>query len=224
MRYAEKFFVLLKYSGEQSRELIQRYLQEHPDPNGENIVGYNNRMCWPRDSRMRLLKHDVNLGRAVFWDFKNRLPRSLCSIEWGTSFVSVYSKDNPNLLFNLCGFEVRILPKSRMASEEFSLKESTWSLQNDKTKERTALAFLRVDQDAINSFNNRIRQILMSSGATTFTKVANKWSDSCTTHMGMVQWRGSKCLLHPLHALSDTTCCSSCAVCTVPVCFVGTRA
>lgn len=26
--------------------------------------------------------------------------------------MSVYSKDNPNLLFNLCGMEVRILPKS----------------------------------------------------------------------------------------------------------------
>jgi hypothetical protein len=38
---------------------------EHPDPNNENIVGYNNRKCWPRDARMRLMKHDVNLGRAV---------------------------------------------------------------------------------------------------------------------------------------------------------------
>ena len=85
--------------------------------------------------------------------------------------MSVYSKDNPNLLFNLCGMEVRILPKVRMANENFTLKESTWALQNEQTKERTALAFLRVDQEAINSFNNRIRQILMSSGATTFTKV-----------------------------------------------------
>ena len=38
---------------------------EHPDPNNENIVGYNNRKCWPRDARTRLMKHDVNLGRAV---------------------------------------------------------------------------------------------------------------------------------------------------------------
>ena len=96
---------------------------------------------------------------------QNRLPRSLCSIEWESSFLSVYSKDNPNLLFNLCGMEVR------MANENFTLKESTWALQNEQTKERTALACLRVDQEAINSFNSRIRQILMSSGATTFTKV-----------------------------------------------------
>lgn len=50
-------------------------------------------------------------GRAVFWDIKNRLPRSVTTIQWENSFVSVYSKDNPNLLFNMCGFECRILPK-----------------------------------------------------------------------------------------------------------------
>lgn len=58
---------------------------------------------------MRLMKHDVNLGRAVFWDMKNRLPRSLTTLEWDNSFVSVYSKDNPNLLFNMSGFEVGAL-------------------------------------------------------------------------------------------------------------------
>lgn len=50
-------------------------------------------------------------GRAVFWDIKNRLPRSVTTIQWENSFVSVYSKDNPNLLFNMSGFECRILPK-----------------------------------------------------------------------------------------------------------------
>ena len=55
---------------------------------------------------MRLMKHDVNLGRAVFWDMRNRLPRSITTLEWSNSFVSVYSKDNPNLLFSMSGFEV----------------------------------------------------------------------------------------------------------------------
>ena len=99
--------MLFKFDAEDSRELIQRYLTEHPDPNNENIVGYNNKKCWPRDARMRLMKHDVNLGRAVFWDMKNRLPRSLTTLEWDNSFVSVYSRDNPNLLFSMSGFEVR---------------------------------------------------------------------------------------------------------------------
>eukprot|EP00935_MAST-01C_sp_MAST-1C-sp1_P002807 g2807.t1 len=125
---------------------------------------------------MRLMKHDVNLGRATFWDIKNRLPRSVTTIDWEYSFVSVYSKDNPNVLFNMCGFEVRILPKCRCAHEELANRDGVWNLQNEATKERTAQAFLRVDDEGIAAFENRIRQVLMSSGSTTFTKIANKWN------------------------------------------------
>jgi len=57
---------------------------------------------------MRLMKHDVNLGRAVFWDMRNRLPRSVTTLDWDNSFVSVYSRDNPNLLFSMSGFEVGV--------------------------------------------------------------------------------------------------------------------
>ena len=103
---ATQIHILFRFSGEESKDLIQRFLTEHPDPNNENIVGYNNKKCWPRDARMRLMKHDVNLGRATFWDMKNRLPRSLTTLDWDNSLVSVYSRDNPNLLFSMCGFEV----------------------------------------------------------------------------------------------------------------------
>ena len=158
------------------------------DPNNENVVGYNNKKCWPRDARMRLMKHDVNLGRAAFWDIGNRLPRSLATLEWADAFVSVYSRDNPNLLFSMCGFEVRILPKCRMGEVGAGIggvgdggsntavghKDGVWALQNEVTKERTAQAYLRVDDEGLKAFENRIRQVLMSSGATTFTKIANK--------------------------------------------------
>jgi len=183
-RYVDKLFMLFIFDADQSRDLIQRYLTEHPDPNNENVVGYNNKTCWPRDARMRLMKHDVNLGRATHWDIKNRLPRSLTTIEWDDSFVSVYSKDNPNLLFNMCGFEVRILPKCRMRGEDgFIARDGVWNLQNEASKERTAQAFLRVDQDGIMKFENRVRQVLMSSGSTTFTKIANKWNSCCIALM-----------------------------------------
>lgn len=77
---------------------------------------------------MRLMKHDVNLGRAVFWEIKNRLPRCLTTITWENSFVSVYSKDNPNLLFAMVGFDVRILPKCRIMNEDFTQKDGVWKL------------------------------------------------------------------------------------------------
>ncbi|KAJ9495527.1 pre-mRNA-splicing factor 8 [Exophiala xenobiotica] len=175
-RYIDKIWVFFRFTAEESKDLIQRFLTEQPDPNFENVIGYKNKKCWPRDSRMRLMRHDVNLGRAVFWDLKNRLPRSITTIEWDDTFASVYSRDNPNLLFSMCGFEVRILPKLRNQNDEFPIKDSVWALANNETKERTAYAFLQVTEEDIQKFNNRIRQILMSSGSTTFTKIANKWN------------------------------------------------
>ena len=67
----------------------------------------------------------------MFWDIKNRLPRSVTTIQWESSFVSVYSKDNPNLLFNMGGFECRILPKCRTTHEEFTHRDGVWNLQNE---------------------------------------------------------------------------------------------
>jgi len=78
----------------------------------------------------------------------------------------------------MCGFEVRILPKIRNQNDEFPVKDSVWSLVDNTSKERTAHAFLQVTEEDIAKFNNRIRQILMSSGSTTFTKIANKWNTS----------------------------------------------
>jgi pre-mRNA-processing factor 8 len=176
-RYVDRIHILFRFTADEARDLIQRYLTVQPDPNNQNIIGYNNKRCWPRDCRMRLIKHDVNLGRAVFWNVKNSLPRSLTTIEWDESFVSVYSRENPQLLFSMCNFEIRILPKIR-EGDNFVLKDATWNLTNEATKERTAKAFLRVSEYGLQSFQNRIRQVLMSSGAATYAKVANKWNST----------------------------------------------
>ncbi|CDK28553.1 unnamed protein product [Kuraishia capsulata CBS 1993] len=174
-RYIDKIHIFFRFSHDEAEELIQDYLSENPDPNFEQIVGYNNRRCWPRDSRMKLMRHDVHLGRAVFWEIEGRIPRSLATLEWEETLASVYSKDNPNLLFTMCGFEVRILPKCRM-HEDSSSKEGVWDLVDEASKEVLAKAYLQVTEEEIQRFNSRIRQILMSSGSTTFTKVASKWN------------------------------------------------
>ena len=77
----------------------------------------------------------------------------------------------------MCGFEVRILPKCRTPREQqVQARDGVWPLQNEATKEQTAMAFLRVDEESMKQFENHVRQIVMSSGGTTFTKVANKWN------------------------------------------------
>lgn len=174
-RYFDKVHIFFRFTADEANELVHEFLSENPDPNSENVVGYGNKRCWPKDSRMRLMRHDVNLGRAVFWEMASRIPRSLTSLEWEESFASVYSRDNPNLLFTMCGFEVRILPKKRRLESQSS-HEGVWDLVNTSTKERTAQAFLQVSQQAVDAFTNRIRQILMALGSTTFTKVGAKWN------------------------------------------------
>ena len=63
------------------------------------------------------MKYIVNLGRATFWDIKNRLPRSATTINCDVSFLSLYSKDNHKLFFSMAGFECSILPKVRTTHE-----------------------------------------------------------------------------------------------------------
>ena len=38
-----------------------------------------------------------------------------------------------------------------------------WSLQNEATKERTAQAYLRVDDEGLKTFENRIRQVRLAA-------------------------------------------------------------
>ena len=178
-RYVDKLHILFRFTAEEAKDLIQRYLTEHPDPNNENLVGYNNKKCWPDHQPRACACHEARReprGPARRLGHQEPAPRSLTSLEWDNGFVSVYSRDNPNLLFNMCGFEVRIMPKTRMATEHFAQRDGVWNLQNEHTKERTAQAFLRVDDEALKQFENRVRQVLMSSGATTFTKIVNKWN------------------------------------------------
>ncbi|CAM4798150.1 unnamed protein product [Rotaria magnacalcarata] len=63
-----------------------------------------------------------------------------------------------------------------MTHEEFVHKDDVCNLKNETTKERTAQYFLSVDVESMNRYHNRVRQILMASGSTTFTKIANKWN------------------------------------------------
>ena len=60
-RYVDKLHILLRLSADECKDLIQRYLTEHPDPNNENMVGHNNRSAG-RAMRDAAIKHDVNLG------------------------------------------------------------------------------------------------------------------------------------------------------------------
>ena len=65
--------------------------------------------------------------------------------------------------------------------EEIAHQDGVWNLQNEVTKERTAECFLKVDEESQQRFHNRVRQILMASGSTTFTKVTMTTCDVIVT-------------------------------------------
>jgi pre-mRNA-processing factor 8 len=178
MRYIDRVYVLMRFTKSESQELVQRYLTANPDQTSQFGLQFNSKKCWPKDCRMRLIKSDVSLAKATFWELNNRLLRSIAYLRPDDSSVSVYSRHNPNFLFDMCGFEVRVLPKVRASADTFVLKDGAWKLQHDKTKEITAIAYLQVDADFQSRFENRVRQILMASGSTTFTKISNKWNTS----------------------------------------------
>jgi len=71
-----------------------------------------------------------------------------------------------------------------------------WNLQNEVTKERTAQCFLRVDEESLQRFHNRVRQILMASGSTTFTKVGNFQRE--IFHMSFRNWKFISVTVHYL--------------------------
>jgi hypothetical protein len=86
-------------------------------------------------------------------------------------------------LFYICGFEVEALPKCRGLKESFTPMERTLDLQDSQTIERTGYVFLPVSEKSINYFKNRTCKILLSSEATTFAKVANKWNYMIVYHI-----------------------------------------
>ncbi|EPY24536.1 pre-mRNA-processing factor 8 [Strigomonas culicis] len=179
-RYRSEIFVLLKYSKAEADEVRRRYLEEtntDPEMRAKNgsVYGFKNTKQWPRDARMRLFLSDVNLARAVLYEFRGRLPPALGDLQEQNSFVSVYSKDNPNLLFDIAGFSLRLLPVARTEDEVLE-SESMWSLRNHSTRDITCRAFLQVSKEHVEIIRNKARRMVMMVGSTTFHSIAAKWN------------------------------------------------
>ena len=172
-------------------------VSQHPDPTNNSVIGYNNKHCWPHDCRMRLIKQDVNLGRTVFWNVKQSLPRSLTTIEWEDTFLSVYLCKNPQLLFSKCGFKMQILPRIRtmgsagdstLSRTPFGISPTNKQRRGQRRPSFASQTMVLYKNHCVHcrvltvctgvwQFNNRIRQVLMSSGSTAFSKIVNKWNN-----------------------------------------------
>lgn len=147
---------------------------------------YPTKTCWPKDRTMRLIKSDVYLGRALYEEYRTRVPEVLGKIL--CEDASVFSTNNHVLHFEMAGFEVMLAPRdisvendqdmgSRLSEDD---EDAMWLLSDRVTGERTGFVSLRVSEESVNRFNNRVRQILMSSGSTTFAKIVKRWNTALT--------------------------------------------
>lgn len=182
LRHNDEIWMLFKFSQLEEDEIVRRYYKEYASGSLEEEP-YPTWTTFPIENSMRNIKRDCILGRAVWWEMASRLPPSISSLPFKDSHPSVYSKDNPNLLLSMLGFDLRIIPLHRLA-ESPSEEEGQWTLCG-VDGERKALCYLRVSQFSLETFEGRIRSILASSGAATFTKVANKWN---TALIGLVTY------------------------------------
>lgn len=209
-RYRHEVYILLRYTKSEADALRRRYLEETKhDPvlraMNASVYGFvSATQPWPRDARMRLFLADVNLARAVRWEFRGRLPPAIAPDTEdehhmayaahassrrqggvpspqpgaGTStdgFVSVYSKDNPNLLFDMAGFAVRLLPVHRTETAVLE-SESMWSLRHHTRKDVTCRAFLQVTREHVELIRNKARRTVMMVGSSAFHSIAAKWN------------------------------------------------
>lgn len=56
-RFVNEVYMLLRITGDEAKNLISKF-EEQYDHNSEEMSGYNNRRCWDKCERMRLLKND----------------------------------------------------------------------------------------------------------------------------------------------------------------------
>lgn len=42
-RYVDRLHILFRFTADEARDLIQRYLSANPDPTNNNVIGYNNK-------------------------------------------------------------------------------------------------------------------------------------------------------------------------------------
>ena len=199
LRYLDKVHIVYRFSAQHVRDLLSRFRTE----TGQNKVemSYNAHNCWPYDMRMRLLNHDVRLGRSTFSFLQNRLPQTLVSMSWEKTYISVYSTGNPYLHFCMNGFELCIQPRCRMPSSDLpSEDQNVWDLIDQNSKMITAQAFLQISEEEVKQMEVRIRLILLNSGQTPFKKLIEKWNTQLAAFL--VYYReaihGTSSILHVL--------------------------
>ncbi|GAU26145.1 hypothetical protein TSUD_226080 [Trifolium subterraneum] len=84
------------------------------------MVGYNNKKCWPRDVRMRLMKHD---GSTTFTKIVNK---------WNTALIGNLKHSSGSFFFPTFGWSQGYYDNLQAYHNELSSKVSHLAMENKK--------------------------------------------------------------------------------------------
>ncbi|KAL0237114.1 hypothetical protein PCE1_000511 [Barthelona sp. PCE] len=186
-RTLDKVYIVCSFTPQEATYLVNSFIHNSDEHTLRNLPSYQSKIIWPVDQRMMMNRVDDFLGRAVFEVFSKRVPKTIATIEFEKSFISVSSPQNPHFNFEMGGFEIRLLPASRIDEVQATDINTNpqWTFNDHSTGESMMYGWLRVSEKAQARFTNRIRRILMTSSATTFMKIASRWNQ---TLLGFVSY------------------------------------
>jgi len=121
-------------------------------------------------------KHDINLNKAIFWEFKRRIPSTLFIFEQCDSKIFHNTIERGKIALEICNFSLYINTTNTSVFLDNLDREGLWEFPDSISSTCYTTVKLSLCDKAVKYFENRVRQILMSSGSTTFTKIANRWN------------------------------------------------
>jgi len=184
-RICDEVFVLFKLNENQVRRIVESFLLNEKRESRDSFIKHKSDTNYNEKSlNGGSTLQDIFLAKALYYEIKTRVPTSLGILKWVLTKVSILNINKPSILFSMLGLECKLTPSSRLEKNNISIRENYWKFQVEKNFNFSKV-HLSVSKNSIKFFENRIRQILMSSGSTTFTKISNKWN---TTLIGLVSF------------------------------------
>jgi len=118
---------------------------------------------------------DCKNTKKLLFNVQTKLPLGLGSFDLAIVFgkQDFFSDYKNNFSIRFCGFSLFLIENFYFYKNK-PLKNKT---SNDKEGKKNLIKS-KVSSSALFQFECRIKQIIMNSGSTTFTKVANKWNSS----------------------------------------------
>mmetsp|Transcript_19339 Transcript_19339/g.27230 ORF Transcript_19339/g.27230 Transcript_19339/m.27230 type:complete len:2264 (-) Transcript_19339:163-6954(-) len=185
-RINDEIFIFLRLTKKERVEITNNYLKNYKYDKMQDHTNFfdDSINIQSKKENINSLK-DLLVTKAIYYEIKNRIPDSFSKMKWMNTRIEILSKLDHSITFNMLGFSCFFHMDNLNTTRIIAKKENEWIISNSDKKINSSLFRITVSDKSIKFFENHIRQILMTSGSLTFTKISNKWN---TTLIGMVSF------------------------------------